>query len=151
MGKTIKSMIMKNKLYFLLLLTAPLFLINCGDDDDDNGYLSALVGTWESTSITVSNCPSADDNGTITCDPFCINIEINADGTYTLQQANPETQQIETENGTLTVTVSTIHLCEDGDSCDDNDPANYVKNSDTQLTVTFFSDECQNTAVFTKQ
>ncbi|MEQ9467206.1 MAG: hypothetical protein RLN88_07315 [Ekhidna sp.] len=142
---------MKKKLYLLLLLITPLFLINCGSDDDGPDYLAELVGTWESTQIVTSNCPSADDNGTLTCDPFCINIEINADGTYTLQQANFDTQQIETETGTLTVTETTIHLCEDGESCDDNDPATYVKTSNTRLTVTFTSDGCQNAASFVKQ
>lgn len=141
---------MKNLLKIALLFAFPLLLINCGDDDDSSP-LDALVGEWQSAAITVSGCANSEDNGTITCDPYCFNIEFSSNGSYTLQEADFATGQITTQSGTATVTETTILLCETGDDCSDEDPATYVRTGDSSLTITFTDDGCQFTIVFTKQ
>ena len=118
-------------------------------------FLAALVGTWQADVITATGCNDSEENGQITCDPYCLRIEINSNGTYTLSQVNFETQMTESESGAITVTSNQITLCRTGANCSDEDPGTYVKTSDTSLTITFTDNDdspgCQFSTVFTKQ
>ena len=46
---------MKKYLFFLLaLVVTSLAFVSCSDDDDDNQYNSAIVGTWKITEVKTS-------------------------------------------------------------------------------------------------
>lgn len=141
---------MKTKIYFLLLLTTPLFLINCGSDDGDADYISQFVGTWQSSSVVSTGCTNSEDNGTLTCTPFCYQAVFTAQGTYSLIDGT--SGQGINESGTFKATGTTLTLCEDG-TCDD-DPATYEFTNDNTVVVTFTDDDspgCQFAATFNKQ
>jgi len=59
---------MKNKFLWLLILGVTLFTA-CNDDDDDDKKISALVGTWNVTSI------QTDDDDTYVSGPLALNWE----------------------------------------------------------------------------
>lgn len=141
---------MKKKLYFLLLLATPLFLINCGDDDGDGDFNAQFVGQWEATSVTSTGCDNSEENGTLTCSPFCFQVEFNDDRTYSLTDGTGD--PVVDESGTFEATATTLNLCSDG-TCD-SDPATYAFIDDDTVAVTFTDDDspgCQFTATFTRQ
>ena len=50
---------MKKYLFFLLaLVVTSLAFVSCSDDDDDNQYNSAIVGTWKITEVKTSQSGS---------------------------------------------------------------------------------------------
>ena len=50
---------MKKYLFFLLTLVVASFtFVSCSDDDDDNQYDSAIVGTWKITEVKTSQSGS---------------------------------------------------------------------------------------------
>ena len=50
---------MKKYLFFLLaLVVTSLAFVSCSDDDDDNQYNSAIVGTWKITAVKTSQSGS---------------------------------------------------------------------------------------------
>ena len=50
---------MKKYLFFLLTLVVTSFaFVSCSDDDDDNQYNSAIVGTWKITEVKTSQSGS---------------------------------------------------------------------------------------------
>ncbi|MDD6976856.1 MAG: lipocalin family protein [Prevotella sp.] len=50
---------MKKYLFFLLTLVVASFtFVSCSDDDDDNQYNSAIVGTWKITEVKTSQSGS---------------------------------------------------------------------------------------------
>ena len=50
---------MKKYLFFLLTLVVTSFaFVSCSDDDDDNQYDSAIVGTWKITEVKTSQSGS---------------------------------------------------------------------------------------------
>lgn len=50
---------MKKFLFFLLaLVVTSLAFVSCSDDDDDNQYNSAIVGTWKITEVKTSQSGS---------------------------------------------------------------------------------------------
>lgn len=138
------------RLLTLLVLSASILFISCGDDKDaDADFLAQFVGTWQSSNITASGCTDPEENGTITCDPYCFQITISASGTYSLIESGSQTP----ETGTITATETTIRICETGDTdCGDGDPYSF-SNSST-FTVSFTDEDspgCTFTATFNKQ
>ena len=123
-----------------------MFFLSCSDDEKD--FLTPLVGTWETSLITTSGCTDPDENGTLTCQGGpCLSVTINSNGTYTLQNNIDQTS----EAGTVTVTATSITICETGDTGCEADPYSLVGNT---LTLTFTEDDspgCLFTIVFTKQ
>ena len=68
-----------NYLLSALLLLSVFALTGCGDDDDDENVnnASALVGTWNVTSISTTGCDDPDDNGnfSFSCDDtLCVKL-----------------------------------------------------------------------------
>ncbi len=123
-----------------------MLFLGCSNDDED--FLTPLVGTWESSLITTSGCTDPADNGTLTCTGGpCFVVNINSNSTYTLQNNVEQTS----EAGTVTVTATTINLCETGAThCE---AETYSLSGDT-LTITFTEDDspgCLFTIVLTKQ
>ena len=50
---------MKKYLFLLLtLVVTSLAFVSCSDDDDDNQYNSAIVGTWKVTEVKTSQSGS---------------------------------------------------------------------------------------------
>lgn len=135
-------------LSFIALL---LCLASCGSEEEE--FLTPLVGTWESSTVTAANCTDPDENGTTTCsNTYCIRVTINSDGTYTLN--NNLDDPPSTESGNITATSSTISMCESGNSnCGDADTNTYSL-SGGKLSVTFTDDDspgCNFTATFDKK
>jgi len=135
--------------FIALLLSA--ILINCGNDDEPTNPLDALVGTWVSTSIVFSDCFDSENDGTFTCDPFCIKVTINSDGTYSLTEVDDDGGQ-HSETGIVVATSSTILLCESTEP-DCTDPDSYTLMNST-LIITEAEDDisgCQSVVTFNKQ
>ena len=133
----------------MVCLFAIVFLVNCGSDDEVNA-LDALVGTWRSTSIASSGCTDTSQNGTIECTPYCIEIIINSNGTYSI--TNNLDDPTSKESGSASATATAIKLCETGDNnCVDDNP--YTLSGST-LVVSFTDEEspgCTFSATFNKQ
>ncbi|MEP0985608.1 hypothetical protein [Ekhidna sp.] len=134
----------------LLLLSASITLVNCGDDKDaDADFLAQFVGTWQSSNITAAGCNDPEENGTLNCDPFCFEITITANGTYSLLESGSQSP----ETGTITATETTVTICETGETiCDSQDP--YSFSGENTFSITFTDEDspgCQFTAVFNRQ
>ncbi len=131
-----------------LLLTT---FSNCGSDDSTSDPLDALVGTWVATSIIFSDCLDPEEDGILNCDPFCISVTVNSDGTYSLTEIE-DGGGTSSETGTIEVTTTTILLCESTEpNC--TDPDTYVLSGNT-LIVTEAEDDisgCQSVFTFTRQ
>ncbi len=139
-----------NKLKLLGALIVPLLLSSC-DEDSLPGPLDLLAGTWEATSIVTTGCNDASQNGTLDCDPFCLSITINSDGSYTLTDGLESPPS--TESGVITATLDKISLCAKGDECSANTPAGYSLNG-SSLVVTFTDEDlpgCELKASFSKK
>jgi hypothetical protein len=137
--------IMPNLTTLLLGLCIVLF-IGCSKDEED--FLTPLVGTWETSEIITTGCSDPADNGSLSCTGGpCFVVTINSNSTYTLQNNVDQTS----EAGTVSVTATTINLCETGDTgCE---AQNYSLSGD-KLTITFTEDDspgCLFTIVFTKK
>lgn len=134
------------KLSTLFLGLFLILFLGCSNDEED--FLTPLVGTWETALITTSGCSNPNDNGTLTCTGGpCIEVTINSNGTYTLQ----DNIEQNSEAGTVTVTATTITLCETGAT--DCEAETYSLSGD-KLTFTFTEDDspgCLITIVFTKK
>lgn len=136
------------KLSTLFLGICILLFLGCSKDDED--FLTPLVGSWETYSIVSSGCNDPDENGTFTCSGGpCIAVTINSNSTYILQfnLDNPPF----TETGTVTVTASTITLCETGAT--DCSAESYTLSGDT-FVISFTDDDspgCTFSATFTRQ
>ncbi|MEP1032114.1 hypothetical protein [Ekhidna sp.] len=142
---------MKKSIGFLSILLLFTTFINCSSDDGASSPLEALVGTWISTSIVFSDCLDSEENGILTCDPFCISVTINSDGTYSLTEVDDAGGQ-QSETGTVTATSTTILLCESTEpNC--TDPDSYTL-TNSVLIVTEAEDDisgCQSVITFNKQ
>lgn len=134
------------KLSTLFLGICILLFLGCSDDEED--FLTPLVGTWETSLITTSGCSDPGDNGTLTCTGGpCIEVTINSNGTYSFQNNIDQTS----ETGTVTVTATTINLCETGATDCEGETYSLAGNT---LTISFTEDDspgCLFTIVFTKQ
>ena len=134
------------KLSTLFLGLFLILFLGCSNDEED--FLTPLVGSWETFVITSTGCVDPDENVTLTCSGGpCIEVTINSNGTYTLQDNIEQTS----EAGTVTVTASTITLCETGAT--DCEAETYSLSGD-KLTLTFTEDDspgCLFTIVFTKK
>ena len=134
------------KLSTLFLGICLLLFLGCSDDEED--FLTPLVGTWETSLITTSGCSDPTENGTLTCTGGpCISVTINSNGTYTLDNNIDQTS----EEGTVTVTATTINLCENGTTGCEAETYSLAGNT---LTITFTEDDspgCLFMIVFTKQ
>ena len=134
------------KLTTLFLGLFIILFFGCSNDEED--FLTPLVGTWETSEISTSGCTDPNDNETLTCTGLpCMVVSINSNGTYTFQNNLEQTS----EAGTVTVTASTINLCETGAT--DCEAETYSLSGD-KLTITFTEDDspgCLFTIVFTKQ
>lgn len=132
----------------LLSILACLFFVNCSEDDSDD-FLSPLVGTWETTSLTSSGCNDPQENGTLTCTGApCFELTINSNGTYSFQDNTED--PVTTETGTIEVTATTFSACETGETDCSADP--YTIDGD-ELTVMFQEDDspgCTFTVVFNR-
>ena len=69
---------MKKQLYLLLTIVVATFaFVSCSNDDDDNQYESAIVGTWKITDVKTSQ------SGTYISWPFKTTYaSFKSDGTY---------------------------------------------------------------------
>ena len=134
------------KLSTLFLGISILLFLGCSDDEED--FLTPLVGTWETSLITTSGCSDPSDNGTLTCTGGpCIEVTINSNGTYSFQNYIDQTS----ETGTVTVTATTINLCETGATDCEGETYSLAGNT---LTISFTEDDspgCLFTIIFTKQ
>ena len=134
------------KLSTLFLGICVLLFLGCSNDDED--FLTPLVGTWETSTFTTSGCNDPLDNETINCTGApCISVTINSNSTYTLQNNLDQSS----DAGTVTVTATTITLCETGAT--DCEAETYSLSGD-KLTVTFTEDTspgCLFTIVLTKK
>ncbi|WP_370086495.1 hypothetical protein [Ekhidna sp.] len=139
----------KNTIYGLIVLSLASF--SCGDDDGGSAdYIAQFVGTWQSSIITSTGCSNPDENGTLNCDPYCFQITIESDGSYTLIDAIDQT----TETGTLTATESRFTLCTSGNTNCQEGEDGYSFSNATTFTATFTDDEspgCVFSATFNKQ
>jgi hypothetical protein len=137
------------KLSTLFLGICILLFLGCSDDEED--FLTPLVGSWETYAMTLSGCTDPGDNGSFICEEGpgflpCLAVTINSNSTYNLQFNLDDPPS--TETGTATVTANTITFCETGST--DCDPLSYVLTGDA-LTITFTEDDgCLYTLVFTK-
>ena len=136
------------KLTTLTLGLCLILFIGCNKNEED--FLTPLVGTWETFVIASTGCDNPDDNGTLTCTGGpCFEVSINSNGTYILQDNTD--LPIYTETGTVTVTASSITLCETGAT--DCSPETYTLSGDT-LVIIFTDDDspgCTFTATFSKK
>ncbi|WP_420318451.1 hypothetical protein [Ekhidna sp.] len=143
---------MKKILNLVLALVITLTSSSCGDDDEGPDFITPFVGTWQANSLTATGCNNSEDNGTFTCDPepYCLQITIESDGSYTLMEAGSQT----TETGSISATATRLNICENGSDCDD---AQYSFNGSNSFTVIITDDAdsdtpgCTNTLTFTKQ
>ena len=136
------------KLTTLVLGLCVVLFIGCNKNEED--FLTPLVGTWETFSISSTGCDDPDSNGTLTCTGGpCFVVAINSNGTYNLQDNT--VLPVQTETGTVTVTANSITLCETGAT--DCSPEIYTLTGDT-LVIIFTDDDdpgCIFTAPFSKQ
>ena len=136
------------KLTTLTLGLCLILFIGCNKDEEN--FLTPLVGTWQTFVITSTGCTDPADNGTLTCTGApCFEVSINSNGTYILQD-NTDLPAY-TETGTVTVTASSITLCETGAT--DCSPETYTLSGDT-LVIIFTDDDspgCTFTATFSKK
>lgn len=138
-----------NTLKILGALIVPLLLLSC-DEDSVPGPLDLLAGSWEASSIVTSGCDDTTQDGTLECDPFCLRITINSDGTYTLTDGLESPPS--TESGVITATLDKISLCAKGEECSGASPDSYTLNG-SNLVVTFSDDDlpgCELKASFEK-
>jgi hypothetical protein len=133
------------KLSTVFLGLCVLLFLGCSDDEED--FLTPLVGTWETYEMAISGCTDPLDDQIYTCQGGpCMSVTINSNSTYTLQNNLDQSS----EAGTITVTATTINLCETGSTdCE----AEVYSLSGDKLTITFTEDDspgCLFTIVFTK-
>jgi hypothetical protein len=133
------------KLSTVFLGLCVLLFLGCSDDEED--FLTPLVGTWETSEMVTSGCTDPDENGSLTCTGGpCLSVTINSNSTYTLENNIDQSS----EAGTVTITATTINLCETGST--DCEAETYSLSGD-KLTITFTEDDspgCLFTIVFTK-
>jgi len=133
------------KLFMLLVLPLSVLIItSCGsDDDDDSG--SSIVGFWNATELTKSECANPDDNGTETFEPGDATFSFGTGGDYTFVLI--EGSMTETENGTYTISGSNIELCAAGATICENFQWSI---SGSELTLTGSEGDCSIIVTLTR-
>jgi len=99
-----------------LLATLVLLSVGaCGGDDPVGVEATAsdLLGTWDITSLTFTSVP-AGSSAELVSQGFSGEITFRQDGTYTLTTTDPG-QAVEVEDGTFTVSGSTLSLIVPGE------------------------------------
>ena len=134
--------------HLLIITLSSAFLIKCSTDDSSPSPLGALIGTWEASKIVFSDCLDPGEEGTLTCEPYCIQVIINSNSTYSMIELDDNGSQ-KSETGQVILTSSTILLCESTEpNC--TDPATYTLSGDILL-VTEQEDDisgCQSVFTF---
>jgi len=107
------------KKLFISIITLSIILSSCGDDDDDNNG-HPIVGTWESTTFSQTDCDSLiPDIVDFSCGSCFIN-EFNADGTFSSTINVPGVLN-ESLDGTYMISSSTLTTCDaNGENCEDS-------------------------------
>lgn len=138
------------KKIILLLLTSPLFLISCLDNEDEG---VALIGTWIGQFKEETACfdnPDALATTNLRCNTTtCWKLEMNEDGSFVYQKGAVNAL----EAGTYSGNIQRLTLCVQDD--EDNICTDYVveENSSGTLTISL-TDEisgCKETWFFDKE
>jgi len=143
------------QLVTLIIIIAGLFF--CKKDEPAD----LLVGNWKATKLVNSGCTDPEDNQNLTFTNGCynealFNLEIcltatfNANKSYSIvtKSTFQGSTDTETENGSYTVSGTTLTLCETGGSCDD---ANFsVSESTLNLNGKDTDSKCTSAWTFVK-
>ncbi|MFK7953221.1 MAG: hypothetical protein AB8B73_10275 [Ekhidna sp.] len=133
------------KIKLLILLIAPLLLMNCKEEDDEGNL---YVGAWVGISVEASECNSDGDNfkSDLACDDnSCNKLTLNNDGTFAFQEGLP------TRTGTWSVSGTILTLCvneEDELLCDE-----YTNTLGSRLILSLVSEStgCNTTITFERE
>ena len=102
--------------FFLLLSTMLFLMVGCSDDDDEivgtiNQNTAELFATWEQTSVTVDGVgQSLADFFEWSTGAVRVNVTLNADSTYFVNEYDTSDSTLYLESGTLTISSSQIIL-----------------------------------------
>lgn len=132
------------KIKLLLLLIAPLLLMNCKEDDAADSY----AGVWIGSSIEVANCTSEEDNFTnnLSCDEnTCYRLTLNGDGTFSYQTG------LDTISGTWSISGSTLSLFTDEEGEQVRTDYTTTLGENLTLSSTSESNGCTTTTTFGRE
>lgn len=106
------------KLHLLIATLSGFLLFSCGDDDDD--VEDPIVGSWKSTTFSLTDCDDgAPDLLDFACGG-CIESQYNSDGTFTSRILIPAVLDLTTE-GTYSTNGNTLTSCNVSTSiCEDD-------------------------------
>ena len=119
------------KIKLLILLIAPLLLMNCKEDE-----VNAHVGTWIGTTMVATGCTLDEDNFSdeLACDEnSCYRLTVNEDGTFSYQEG------LRTNSGTWSNSKNVLSLCtlDDGEE----ECIEYNTNIFTKLSLSLLDEE----------
>lgn len=104
---------------FLQLVTLLIIISSCGDDDDDDNA-DPILGTWNLTTFSLTNC---ENNGPDLLDfacGNCISNEFKSDGNFTSRIFIPA-QLDSMITGTYSINGSNLTTCDqDGNNCENS-------------------------------
>ena len=103
--------------YFTLLVISCVIMWSCGDDDDDDDT-SPLVGSWTSTTLSITDCEDGSvDIVDLGCGG-CFSNDFNSDGTFSTRVLVPGSID-STMMGIYTTSGNVLTTCdEDGNNCE---------------------------------
>lgn len=117
------------------ILFCSVFLLSCDPEEDNIDPLDELVGIWDITTLSITNCNDPNDNsasrqgiigcvtdnGMESCTTAALTLELNGDATTTFTStlrdlATGQSQtQTEEQNSTFSIDGNEITICTDGD------------------------------------